>query len=452
MDFNYGLTNQERRRGNFPELPLINMIAESMPVEGNPSLQSRPGLKAHSSGTSMGSSAVKELYQVDGVLGGSLFGVSGTTLYEGATSIGTINGTGNVSFAGYEDYVFVNAGTDIWSYDGVTLASIAFPDSAAVSKIVVGASRLIALRAGTGTFYWTDALGVTVDALDFATAENGPDTILDMLYIGDRLMLFGSETVEFWPATADDNLPFQPLIGATFTVGIKALGCATEFDKGFAWVTNENEVCVNDPRNVISGPELQTLIGESTNIHTWRFWIDGAEFLALTLDDQTWAYSARTGSWSKFESYNQTNWICQCYENGYFGTTTNGDLLEFGDHTVHYDLTDQVERSFRGWIPTDEAPIWLANVVLRMNPGNTSYLTGTDSDPSVELRTSQDGGRTWQPWQSVSMGTQGQYRLKTIWSSLGQFGYPGVMVEVRCSADAPFRISGLKANEPFGGI
>ena len=58
----------------------------------------------------------------------------------------------------------------------------------------------------------------------------------------------------------------------------------------------------------------------------------------------------------------------------------------------------------------------------------------------------------WQPWVPQSLGSQGEYRIKTVWSSLGQFGYPGVLAEVRNSDLSPFRISGLSYNEPFGGV
>ena len=448
-DFVYGISTFERRRGDFPTLPVVNMIGEDIPVEPGVTLQSRPGLE--NTAITMGAGPVRELYQIDGILNNGLFGVSGNKLYNGSTEIGTIDGGGNVSMAGYEDFLFINAGTLIYKYDGTTLSTVPFPDDADVSKICVLASRLVALRKDTGTFYWSEPLDITIPSLNFATAENSPDKLLDILPLADRLMLFGSETVEIWPAGTDQDLPFQPLPGATFPVGCRGVGTAAPFGRTYAWVTNYNEVCVGDPDNIISDPELQIRIRQSSFVHIWPFFVDENEFLAVTLDNETWCYGLRNQLWSTFKSYGEDNWVCQCYENNYFGTTLNGTLVQWSE-TDYSDFGGVMQREFSGWITLTGEPLWIANIVLRTNPGTTPYLEGEFMEPVVQLRTSLDGGRTWQPWQSQPLGVQGQYRAKTIWSSMGQFGYPGVLVQVRNSDPVPFRISGLTYNEPFGGI
>ena len=250
--------------------------------------------------------------------------------------------------------------------------------------------------------------------------------------------------------STDQDLPFQPLPGATYPVGIKSVGCAAQFGSSFAWITNYNEVCLGTPENIISDPELQVRLSQTTNASLWVFFVDDNEFLAVTLDDQTWVYGLRNQLWSTFKSYGESNWVCQCYENGYFGTTVGGALAQWSDD--YSDFGGILERSFNGWVTLTGEPLWLSNVVLRTNPGTTPFLAGEYQNPIVELRTSQDGGKTWQNWQAVNLGVQGNYRARTFWSSLGQFGYPGVLVQVRCSDPVPFRISGLSFNEPFGGI
>lgn len=447
MDFVYGISTTERERGDFPALPVVNMLAEPVSTEPGTALQSRPGLEYND--TEMGSGPVRGLYTADNVLGSAVFGVSGSELYEGPTLLGTIDGDGPVSFDGYEDYVFINAGDSIWKYDGTVLSSVAFPDDASVSKIVVAGSRLIAIRADTGTFYWTEPLGIVIDPLDFATAENQPDVIKDVLYVGDKLVLFGSETIEYWPITDDADLPFAPLVGATLPVGIKETGAAVEFSRTFAWVTNFNEVCVGSPENIISEPELQVRIAASSSTQLWVFYVDDNEYLAVRLDNETWVYGARSQAWAKFESYGQTNWLPRCYDDGYFGLNNGGTLAQWSDGYADFDGPH--ERSFRAWSAITSESVVVANIILRTNPGTTPFLTGTYSEPVVELRTSKNGGRSWHPWKSRRLGIQGQYRIKTFWSSMGQFGYPGLLAEIRVTDPVPFRVSGLVLNEPFGG-
>lgn len=448
VDLVYGTSTFERRRGDFPALPVVNLFAENIPTEPGVTLQARPGLEE--TGVSVGVGPIREVYTADGVLSNGLFSVAGNNVYNETTLIGAVNGTGPVSFAGYEDFVFVNSGEEIKGYDGTSFTTVAFPDSADVAKIVVGASRLLAVRKDTGKFYWTDPLGVTIDALDFATAENSPDTLKDMLYIADRAVLFGAETVEFWPATGDNETPFSPLQGATFPVGIKGTGMCAHFSRSFAWVTNYNEICVDKPENIISEPELQTRIAASSTCKLWVFYVDDHEYLAIRLDGETWSFGARSQVWTKLESFGENNWIPQCYDGGVFGSSIDGRLLRWSEDAD--DFGNPVVKVFRAWMPLTGESLKVANIILRTNPGTTPYLSGDYQEPVVEMRTSIDGGHTWQPWKSRSLGAQGRYRTKTFWSSLGLFGYPGLLVEIRVSDPIQFRVSGLAVNEPFGGV
>jgi hypothetical protein len=448
MDLMYGISVFDRGRGNFPNLPVVNMFAEETETENSVALISRPGLEE--AGVSMGSSPVRQLFQADGVLNRQLFGVAGNSLYASDNLLGTIDGDGYVSMAGYEDYVFVCAGNSLWGYDGTTFAEVTFPDNANVSKVVTGASRLIVLRKDTQTFYWSDPLTTTIDALSFATAENSPDRLLDMLFLGDRLVLFGAETVEFWPLSDDDDLPFQPLVGYTFQVGIRDVGCAAKLAGTFAWINERNQICLSKPENIISTPSIETKLEQSETAVLWVFELEGVEFLAVRSDTETSVYSTRSGQWSVFSSYGYDNWLPQCFDGGVFGSYTNGSLLQWSDD--HTDLGGVLERRFRGWLALDSGPFVAANIILRTNPGQTPYLEGTYTDPSVELRTSRDGGFEWGSWRTRSLGEQGKYRTTTVWRSLGMFSYPGLLVDVRMTDPVPFRVSGLKVNEAYGGV
>lgn len=447
-DFAYGVSSFERARGNFPALPVVNMLAEVVNTEPNTVLQSRPGLKT--SGFTVGNNGIDSIFTADKVLGNSLFLISGSTLYRDGVEVGAIDGDGPISWAAYEDTVFVTAGESIWKYNNDELSVVSFPDGVPVSKILVAGSRLIAVRKDTGIFYWTDPLDFDIDLLSFATAENLPDRIVDALLVGDRIIFFGAESVEFWQIVDDQGPPFSPLIGATLPVGCKVTGTAVPFSRSFAWTTNWNEICLGDPDNIISEPELQVKIENSFKHKLWVFYVDNNEYLAVTLDEETWVYGARSKVWSKFESFGQPNWVCQCYDGGYFGTTLNGWLVQWSDD--YADFGGFLERKFRAWSPLTSDVEFLSNVILRTNPGTTEYTSGPYSDPIVELRTSLDGGHTWQPWRPESLGSRGNYRVKTIWSSLGQFSYPGFLAEVRVTDPVPFRVSGLQLNEPFGGV
>lgn len=444
----YGLSSYERAAGDMPSLPVINMYAEEAPTEsGGIMLQSRPALEDRSA--DMGFGPVEQLFQADLVLGSSLFGVSGGKLYRDGALVGAIDGSGPVSMAGYENYLFIAAGASLWGYDGTTLAAITFPDGASVSKVVIAGSRLVAIRKDTGKFYWSSPLGTSIDALDFATAESQPDRLLDELFIDDMLILFGKETVEFWPNTSDSDLPFRPLEGRVIEKGIKDTGCATAIGSTFAWVTNENQVCIQSENNTISNPGLQDRIEASATCRLFTFLLDGCEFLCLRIDNETHAWNMKTGLWNELESYGQSNWIPQCFAGGVFGSAIDGRTMQWGDG--HVDLGGVLERRFRAGFPLDSGGVSITNVQLRLNVGQTPFLTGDYLDPQVEMRVSRDAAQTWGKWKGVSMGAQGAYRKKVQWRGLGMASQPAFVAEFRCSDPVPFRCSAVLVNEQYGG-
>lgn len=439
----FGISSYERARGDMPGLPVVNKFAESTPVEGKVVLQSRPGLGDRSA--DMGPGPVAALFKRDLVLDTALFGVSAGRLYRGTTSLGSINGDGPFSIAGYENFLFAAGGASLWGYNGTTLAIIAFPDSASVIKVLVAGSRLLAIRADTGQFYWSDVLEDDIEALDFATAESQPDRLLDMLFIDGVLILFGAETVEKWPLGTGDP-PFAPLQAAVIEKGIRATGCATALGSTFAWVTNEHQVCIGDENTIVSNPGLQAAIEASETCSLFTFLLDGIEFLALRLDTETHVFCGR---WSVFASHGESNWLPQCFAGGVFGSSTDGKTLAWG--SGHEDIGGVLERRFRAGLAINAGGLDVGPIQLRCNVGQTPFLSGDYTDPLVEMRISRDAGQTWGAWRQKPLGAQGKYRKVVRWNGNGQASQPGLLVEFRVTAPIDWRVSDVLAGEPYGG-
>lgn len=424
------------------------MYAEQVPVEQSLVLQSRRGLDE--TGVVMGVGPVAELFQIDGVLNDGLFGISGGTLYKGAVSVGAIAGTGVPRIDGYAAELFISAGTTLYKYDGTTLSTVATPGGFNVRSLCVGGDRLVVIDDTTGIIYWTDVLDITLPALNFATAENSPDNLKELLFLGDTLYLFGTETVEIWPISGDANAPYAPLVGRTFQVGIRDTGCATKFDGTFAWITNNNRVCIQTPETIVSSLGLEDKISASTAVSLWNFWMEGIEFIAVSLDTETWVFNNRAKTWSEFESYGEDNFLPQCYVNGVFGSRNDGNLLEFVED--YSDFGTVLERRLRAGIPLTNESEKIDNLVIRCNPGQTSYLAGAYADPVIEMRTSKDGGFEWTTWKQRSLGQQGKYRRLVEYRALGRFSFPGFLAEIRVTDPVPFKVSGIKINEVGGSI
>lgn len=447
-DLEFATSSYSRGRGGLPPLPVVNMILEQAPTEKTGKmLQSRMALGA--TGNSYGDGPISALMIKNGVFGGDQFTVSDGLLYRAGTSLGAVPGSGPVSLAGNDGGVMAAAGGALRYYNGTTLADVAFPDSANVIKVISGAGRFIALRADTGKFYWTPVLGGTVDALDFATAENQPDNVLDALFINDILMLFGTETVEFWPNGSDPDLPFTPLEASVIEKGIRATGCATAVGSTFAWVTNENQVCLSDENNIISNNGLQERIEASADVSLFSFVMGGNEFVCLQIDAETQVYNPRTGAWSEFKSYGQDRWAVSCYSSGVLGSDIDGRTFTFIDG--HVDLGGPMERLWTGGFPILSGGVKVSNAMTRVNVGQTPFLTGDYVDPSIEMRLSRDGGQTWGNWRAKSLGRQGAYRTDVQWRALGLASRPSLLMQFRVTDPVDVRTSGVSINEPGGG-
>ena len=213
-------------------------------------------------------------------------------------------------------------------------------------------------------------------------------------------------------------------------------------------MTNENAVCVGDENSIISNPGLQERIIASTEASLFNFFIDGTEFLALRLDDETQCYCARTGAWSKFQSVTDGNWAAVCHAQGVFGAL-DGKTLAFGSGFI--ELGGPMERSWVGGFPINGEPLDIANLRIRVNPGQTTFLDGQYADPVVEVRISRDAGQTWGLFKQTSLGRQGEYSKRVEWRALGLASYPGFLAEFRLTDPVPLRVSGVFINEGSGG-
>lgn len=70
-----------------------------------------------------------------------------------------------------------------------------------------------------GRFYWIEPGEVTVDPLNFATAERSPDGLHQVVVFGDFFWLLGQKTTEPWQTTGNPDAPMQRFQGILFDRG-----------------------------------------------------------------------------------------------------------------------------------------------------------------------------------------------------------------------------------------
>jgi hypothetical protein len=447
---NYGAGAYDRTDGNFPPLVLINMFVEKAKTSENQiALLSRPGLAEYAT---RGAGPINGIFSRPDVFGSDIFSVSGTALYRNSTLLGTIDGIGPVKWANSGTELVVTRGATAYSYNGTNLAAIVFPDSANVTSVTFIGSLFVFARAGTGEFYWSDPLDArTIDALDFATAERSADNLYDIQALGDNLWLFGKDSIEAWAHTGEADLPFVRIEQVAPTKGINSTGALVEADNSLIFAGSEGVVYrISDVPTRISDHWIEEKISDSTSVSLFTFKFEGHEFVCVRMDSETFAIDMATQEWHELQT-SQGNWIAQCATmvgaDAYFGHAASNQVLTFSGWA---DLSDALERRFTAAVPLDQ-PISIDRLKLWVNSGETELLSGQGSDPVIEMRASRDAGRTFRSYDPASLGAEGRYRTVPTWRRLGQFDFPGALLEFRVTDPVPLRISSVKVNDPDGG-
>ena len=81
-------------------------------------------------------------------------------------------------------------------------------------------SYVLASVGGTQKFYWLNPGTTVIDPLNFAEKESSPDNILDMLTVGDQVLIAGNGSMENWYASGNFTAPFVPYEGRVYVRGI----------------------------------------------------------------------------------------------------------------------------------------------------------------------------------------------------------------------------------------
>ena len=334
----YGKGAYSRSRGNLPELPVVNMFVEQSKADGVV-LQSH---KALAQVAEVGSGPVHAVLQKDGVFGGARFTISGGFAYRGSTLLGPVDGSGVGYIVASDTEVVFGRGATAYSYNGTNYQAISFPDAANVTMVAYTAGYFIFLREDSDS-WWFSAIGNarSIDALDFATCENEPDALLDILILDGVIVFFGSESVEFWAATGDADLPYAPIQQRVFEQGIIATGCAVQSDNTFFWIGKDAITYRNGEVPVAIADD--GIVERSRASSTHRLFLvedERHKFVFQRHDTNTMGFDISTGEWHERQSHGLTNWRA----GPGLGDTLTGKIWELSGYV---DNGGVFERRFR---------------------------------------------------------------------------------------------------------
>ena len=100
------------------------------------------------------------------------------------------------------------------------LHGVEMPDGVGAQSCASLSGFILVSVAQSGRFYWLNPGDITIDPLNFATAESQPDNIVDMISVGDTVWMLGDGSTEVWYGTGDAIAPFAPTQGRVYARGI----------------------------------------------------------------------------------------------------------------------------------------------------------------------------------------------------------------------------------------
>lgn len=439
MHLPFGLSAYSRADGRLASVRQLNFYVEQSPTSpGGVVAIPRPGLTAHVE------EAVRGLYREDGVYDGDLFTVSGTTLKRDGVSLGTVDGSDRPQWAYTVDGLFVLSGGVVYQTDGATISTDAFPDGALVASIAQINSILVAVRADTGSIYFRLPGDTVWNALDFFSAERRPDPALAVWVLGDFLYVFGTATIEVFSTTDDAAVPFIRVDGVSMNRGVKDRDSICLMDNTLVFTGEDNvDYRIENVPVRISDHGIEEQIRRSTTARAFSFTWDGHTFRVLGLDTKTLVYDV-AGGWAEY-TYNGGPFPSLGLYDGQ-NTFVGGDKVWLLDEIANDDGAE-MERVLTAILPVG-APVKIDALQVSLSPGVSTVL----QDPAViQMRWSDDQGRTWTGWRSATTGESGNYRHRTLYRRLGMADAPGRAFEIRQTDDILVRFSDIELNPPMGG-
>lgn len=451
---------------------LINWYVEPMESPGatvKTALYPTPGVEAFATVTQQGGRAMF-------AQAGRCFAVIGTKFYE-VFSDGTTTDRGTVvddffpaTIASNGDgglELFITAGGKGYTYDLVT--------NTLTQTVGVGGTNLTSAVASFGgslygyfvvldvpdsRFYISNLLDGTIwDASQFAERTIGQDPWVSM-YVSSygQIWLFGGQTTEVWYNNGTSPFPFAPDPSGLMPYGCAAPYSVREAGDQIVWLAttanggyqvmaakgfNPQRISTYALENAIASySQVDDAYGETYNDLGHMFYL-----LTFPSQQQTWCYDFRTGLWHERGTWIAENNTYDAWRPQWHAFAFNTHLMADRDTGTIYRMSKdfaldvdgrpirRVRRAPAIFLEHTKLKVSRIEVLLESGLGTT---TGQGQRPTLMLRSSTDGGKTWGVERTASAGAMGEYQTRCLFWRMGQAR--NRVFELSVSDPIPWRI------------
>jgi hypothetical protein len=287
--------------------------------------------------------------------------------------------------------------------------------------------------------YTTANAGLTWTPVQFATAQSNPDGLVAVDELHGLVLMFGSQSIEYWQDVGASPFPYQPIVSATQDWGLAARWSRAYIGNTLCFLgqTQQGQVQVMEMQGfvpkVISTPDVDAVINGFTVVNdavALSYVTDGHFMYQLTFPTQgrSFLYDITQREWSETQSQvalqaRHTGQLSvQLFGKVYIGDYSTGNIYLL-DKSNYTDNGVQVPRIIQTRHVYDSYDVLgVDEVFLDMETG-VGLQSGQGSNPQIMMEISKDGGRTFPVQRWSTFGLVGQYKFpRAIWRRVGS-GY-----------------------------
>jgi hypothetical protein len=423
---------------------LINVYAEA-PGQGATSIATWRRVSGLTAFATLTGAVCRGFLEVNGtvfvVIGQSLFTLASNGSF---TFVGAVAGTKKVFMARNnktpnpdmvmvtENGAFIFTSTTIVAYTDPDLpqpVSVCFQDGYFFFPIA------------DGRCFASDLNDTAVNSLSVITAEAKPDGLVQAIPFNSQIILFGLYSAEFWTDTANPPPGFPYSRSTSISRGLVSSTAIAGHQDGFGglaliWVADDNTVVrLNGyTPEKISPPDLDHLIElvmDKTTLEASVYVSGGHSKWALSSPTWTWEFDLQTQKWNERQSFGLARWRAT-QSVWAFGKWLVGDTQSAAVFSVDAAAFKEGANALR--FRLESGPVQDFPARHRVARADFDFATGVgiaagtppiETDPTIDISWSDDGGSTWSDPLQRKLGQQGKYGQRVTVTSCGLPGPRG---------------------------
>jgi hypothetical protein len=446
----------------------VNLYVERLPDDAanEAALLPTPGFQRWGSATTdVGTRAMVS------IANNRLFAIIGAGLWEfdingAGTRRGTVALDANPAQLAYNGVIGgqmgIASGGNIYAYDLTTNTLTGPYLNGGYTHIAYASGFGLAFNATTGKVNLSNLNNLTVwSAAQFFQRSLFADPWRAMFVDQNNLIwLIGTDSFEVWYNTGQGTQPWAPLSGLVGVIGIVGPFAYAVAQAGNVWLARNQAgqgllvMTHGGPPESLSSRAMASAVttysrnGGLADTEIVHHQTDAHLFTNITFPrGGTWSYDSVEQSWTRRGKWNPATgsyaiWQPRCHGMAFgkhlVGDRTTGVIAEMdASFATELDGTGirRLRRTPALLSEKRRAPIDQLELLMDVGLGVQS---GQGAPPTVLLRVSDDGGRTWSNELRASTGAAGAWRTRVYWTRLGLFQH--AVAEFTYSDPVPFRV------------